>query len=147
MKYGFTGSRVGPFAAQRIALTEFVLGSGDDSAIKEWHHGCCSGSDEFSHKIAKAAMPIVDLIVLHPPINPSSEMKYAEWDYVNCLWWPRRDYLMRDRDIVNECDELVATPSGPEKFRGSGTWYTIRYAIKSGKKVNIIWPDGSFESK
>jgi predicted Rossmann fold nucleotide-binding protein DprA/Smf involved in DNA uptake len=27
----------------------------------------------------------------------------------------------------------------------SGTWYTIRYALRRGKRVIIVWPDGRTE--
>jgi hypothetical protein len=145
MKYGFTGSRTGPFREQQKTLTAFILGGGDDEAIEEWHHGCCVGSDEFSHRAAKAAMPIVGLIVLHPPAIPKLEMKYTDWDKTNCLWYPRKEYLTRNRAIVDNTDELVATPSGPKRHRGSGTWYTIDYALKQNKKVNLIHPNGEIE--
>lgn len=147
MKYGFTGSRTGPTKEQRKALLVFMLGAGDDDAIEEWHHGCCVGSDEFSHKAAKYYLTnfhFLNKIHLHPPKNPKLEMEYAQWEYDNCIWSPKKDYLARDRDIVRETDELVATPEGKRKPR-SGTWYTIDYALDCGRMVNIIWPDGKLE--
>jgi hypothetical protein len=112
-------------------------------SVSEFHHGCCVGSDEFAHRIAKSCLDTgLDQIVLHPPANGAQEMEYTEWDYGNCLWYTKKDYLARDRDIVNETDILLALPNGPEKMRGSGTWYTIRYARNHNKKVIICDPLG-----
>ena len=43
--------------------------------------------------------------------------------------------------LVDACEVLLATPKGPEKLR-SGTWATVRYARKVGKRIVIIEPDG-----
>ena len=55
-------------------------------------------------------------------------------------------YLERNRKIVDNSDMLLAAPAGPEaEHLRSGTWSTIRYAIKMGKRVFIILPDGEEE--
>src|SRR5215213_159560 len=113
--------------------------------IDQFHHGCCQGSDEFAHRAAKGAE--AKLLVLHPPLKRDWEMEYTQWDYDNCVWFPRRDYLPRDRDIVECSKRLLALPKGPEEFRGSGTWYTIRYAVKAQIPVYICHPDGKVEAR
>ena len=42
----------------------------------------------------------------------------------------------------DETDMLVACPKGPEEVR-SGTWSTVRFARKRGKRIVIIMPDGT----
>lgn len=80
---------------------------------------------------------ILDLKI-HPPINPAKRA-WCTGDFT----YPEKDYLDRNRDIVNCTDILITCPSGyTEKLR-SGTWATIRYARKIGKTVVIIFPDGS----
>ncbi len=59
-------------------------------------------------------------------------------------WLPAKEYLERDRDIVDATEALFATPDGPERAK-SGTWYTVRYAVKTGKPVYICYPDGFLE--
>jgi len=54
---------------------------------------------------------------------------------------PCRPHLDRNRPIVDSCDVLLACPHGPEEPR-SGTWATIRYARKVGRKIFVFWPDG-----
>jgi len=44
---------------------------------------------------------------------------------------------------VDETEWLWAIPGEFKEVLRSGTWSTIRYARKKGKKVLIIWPDGS----
>jgi len=53
-----------------------------------------------------------------------------------------QDYLVRNQDIVNECDVLVATPKENNEVLRSGTWATIRRATKAKKPVLIVNPDG-----
>src|SRR5258706_311318 len=55
---------------------------------------------------------------------------------------PAKDYIARNHDIVDDTDILYACPDGPEKVR-SGTWATIRYALKQKKKVVIFHPEES----
>jgi len=137
---GFTGSRYEPTSSQKNWLLQYML----DNPAEEFHHGCCIGSDEFAHRAAKNCFDLgLKQIVLHPPSNHSKEMEYTDWDYANCVWYPRKDYLVRNRDIVNAADILLALPNGPEKMRGSGTWWTIRYARNHFKKVIICDPLGN----
>jgi len=51
--------------------------------------------------------------------------------------------LVRNRDIVDECDLLVACPGSDHEELRSGTWACIRYARKVKRKTIIIWPDGT----
>ena len=146
MNLGFTGSRHEPTKQQKDWLFQFI----SDNNPEEFHHGCCAGSDSYAHWCARTCMEAgygLNQIVLHPPGKPGWEMKYTAWEYANCLWFPKRDYLARNRDIVNNTDMLVALPNGPEKMRGSGTWYTIRYANKQGKSVLICDPLGQIEKR
>jgi hypothetical protein len=54
-----------------------------------------------------------------------------------------KKYMIRNHNIVNETDIIVAfSPTDKEIIR-SGTWATIRYAHKKNKKVIIIFPNGN----
>jgi hypothetical protein len=54
---------------------------------------------------------------------------------------PEKDYIERNRDIVDETDMLIAFPIPTSK----GTWSTIGYAKREKKKVLIVFPDGTFK--
>lgn len=142
---GFTGSREEPSAAQKNWLWDIVHAETRDGAGL-FHHGCCVGSDEFAHSVAKVLLSRAALeeIALHPPADPRLEMGYSDWDHKGCIWWPRRPYLQRNRDIVRMSDVILALPKEREEQKG-GTWYTIRRAIKAKKRVLICYRDGEVE--
>ncbi len=130
MKIGFTGTQKGMTDYQknelRISLSTItVLNRG------EFHHGDCIGADEEAYGIA---IQYGFFIVVHPPINESKRA------FTSCdVMLPAKDYIARNHDIVDDTDILYACPDGPEKLR-SGTWATIRYALKQKKKVVIFHP-------
>lgn len=80
------------------------------------------------------------VIVVHLGDTPSQ----AGHDGIQAsdTWVDRKPNLVRNKDIVESTDVLLACPKGPEELR-SGTWSTVRLARKQGKRVVIFWPDGS----
>lgn len=131
-RLGFTGTRKGLTVQQQ----DWLLGS---LPVAEIHHGACVGADELMHCYAMAGSRPV---VVHPPIKADLRMSYDP----GATWLPAKDYLERDRDIVDATEALFATPDGPERTQ-SGTWYTVRYAVKMGKPVHICYPDGTLETR
>jgi hypothetical protein len=130
MILGFTGTRseLTPFQVRK--MRQII----SHPAVTEFHHGDCVGADQLAHRFALEAGK---KIVIHPPIKK----KYRAWCLgIDVEWWPEKDYLARDRDIVKCCEVLLAVPKGPEVKRGSGTWYTIRYARKRKKRIRRLMP-------
>jgi hypothetical protein len=136
VKIGFTGTRVGMTTAQRLAFRSAIEAN---KLATHFHHGCCVGADD------DAAFIVYELrhgrvsIVGHPPDKMAmiAERSLGTCDEV----YDPLPYIDRNHRIVDRCDVLVACPGGPEKLR-SGTWATVRYARKQGKRVVIVWPDG-----
>lgn len=135
-KLGFTGTRVGMTDAQLDAVRDFMV---DRYEFSQLHHGDCKGADEQAHEVAQW---VGHYIVTHPPNNEKLRA-YCDADETRTP----KEYLERDRDIVKECDHLLATPAQSHNVDRSGTWYTIRYAIKMGIPVTIIYPDGRVEQR
>ena len=133
-KRGFTGSRNEPTDAQ----LDWLWRQFDECT--EWHHGACVGADEASHQAAIDHGIDGTRLVVHPPINAARRMHYDH----RALWLPAKLYLDRNRDIVDATDELLALPDGPERLQ-SGTWSTIRYAVKVARPVAICYPGGRVE--
>lgn len=131
--FGFTGTRLGLSAAQHLWLPSVI------PAGVTVHHGACVGADAQFHECARRAG---NPVIAHPPINPRLRMPYDTY----ATWLPAKDYLDRDRDIVDASAHLLATPDGPERQQ-SGTWYTVRYAVKCGTPVTICFPDGTLERR
>lgn len=133
MRCGFTGTRNGMTDAQLAWLSEIL------PAGAPVHHGGCVGADAQMHH---HALSVGSPVTVHPPINPRLRMPHDP----RALWLPEKEYLDRDRDIVDATDTLLATPDGPPRA-GSGTWYTIGYAVNAGKPVHICFPDGTVEQR
>lgn len=136
MNIGFTGTRRGMTDEQLAGLARFLRSFEEDD---EFHHGACIGSDE---QAAMVAGNMGFKTVAHP-----STLTNLTTLFVSHVILPERNPLDRNRDIVDHCDRIVATPRQthePESTRGEGTWYTINYARRTNKTVTIIWFDGSF---
>jgi hypothetical protein len=128
MRIGFTGTQIGMTLLQQ---EEFVLFCQENNII-EFHHGDCIGADEQAHNIVREFFPLVRIII-HPPIN-SSKRAFCKGDV---LWTPK-EYLDRNKDIVNESDTVIAAPKENIEVLRSGTWSTIRYAKKANKLGKIL---------
>lgn len=103
----------------------------------EFHHGDCVGADAEASDAIRQLMPECKHFV-HPS-NLGKWRAFKEADFV----YTQRGPLLRNQDIVELSDFMIACPKGyKEQKQGSGTWFTIRYARKAGKRTNIIFPDG-----
>jgi len=136
MKVGFTGTQIGMTDEQLTELI-YILTAGFEPGT-QFHHGKCLGADKEAYTVAKR---LNYKTVGHPPIN-QSKMALCDDDEER----EPAEYLVRNHNIVDETELLVACPKGPEELR-SGTWATIRYAAKVGKLTIIIWPDGNVETR
>lgn len=129
MKYlGFTGTRAGLTPHQQKEL-DMIFSSQPDSALL---HGDCVGADAEAHAIA---LKHGRSIFIHP--GPDKQRAFCKGAVRVSEPQP---YLKRNHTIVDQCDELIACPRTHKEELRSGTWATIRYAHKSGKLLNIIWP-------
>lgn len=141
MKIGFTGSREGGTPALLSVLNELVV---DQFVLAtEFHHGCCVGWDELACLLVGYCVRCNPTFVriAHPGDWPSLTSKLAKTNSEVVL--PSKKNLVRNRDIVNACEWLIACPRTQEEELRSGTWATIRYARKMGRRITIINPDGT----
>jgi len=135
-KLGITGNRHGITKAQEKAFLDWFL----TQDITSIHHGDCVGADIDVVNLIVGVCPRINT-VCHPPIKSTLRAFHKSTETREC-----KDYLERNRDIVDETDRLVGFPDGAEKLR-SGTWSTIRYAKWKGKPVFIFYPDGIMEKR
>lgn len=135
MKIGFTGTKDGMTDAQKLKFDLFIT----SLSPTEFHHGSCVGADDEAGIIVKKNKPNCQ-IVLHPPIKTTLKAD----SYFDVSREPK-DYLVRNKDIVNESDVLIATPKEHNEQLRSGTWSTIRYAQKINKPLICIFPDGTYK--
>ncbi len=134
---GFTGTRKGITFLQRHRLNGMLWRAGSP----EFHHGCCDGADAEAHAIAYDAGCRIHG---HPPTNPAyrADLTFRETDIV----YPAKPYLVRNHDIVDATQTLIAAPAEHTEQLRSGTWSTIRYARKRRKHTIIVYPDGSIQT-
>jgi predicted Rossmann fold nucleotide-binding protein DprA/Smf involved in DNA uptake len=135
MRIGFTGTQKGMNSTQRENLAYLLRNA---SGKNEFHHGDCIGADAEAHELA---LDNGIAVILHPPEN-STRREFCQGHVHEEAPKP---YIERNHDIVDACEVLVATPSGEEVQR-SGTWATIRYAKRIGRKCIILYPNGKVEN-
>jgi hypothetical protein len=139
---GFSGSQDGITPQQRGWLVRTMHSIG----MTEFHHGGCVGSDEEAHRIALECFtePAEKPIKVHPASGVApwkvSGVCLRPHPLVEVL--PPKKPLLRNRDIANPAQILLATPNSEERLR-SGTWATVRYARKIGVPVWVCYPDGT----
>ena len=121
MIIGFTGTQIGMNPNQKKRITKWI--EEHSSEITEAHHGDCIGADADFHAIVSEHSHI--RIIGHIP-DKNDKRAY-------CKFHEEREpkpYLVRNKDIVNESEFLLATPKERTEVLRSGTWSTIRYAKK-----------------
>jgi hypothetical protein len=140
---GFTGTREGMSEHQKETLSRIltaflVQGSVQDDVIV-FHHGDCKGADAEAHEIVCQLREIMKdvptpRIIIHPPVKRIMRAYCQGADEI----LPPKDYLERDRAIVDSCIGIFAAPKTDKEERRSGTWYTVRYARKTNKRVVVL---------
>ena len=130
---GFTGTRQGMSPRQLQALNVLLR----NIPKYQFHHGDCLGADDEAHTLALIELNDDnpnETIVIHPPTDKKYCANHEATVHITMRL--AKPYLERNRDIVNSCDLLIAAPNSldePDNPRGSGTWFTIRYA-----RANIV---------
>lgn len=133
---GFTGTRDGMSIGQKLGLSELLARFKNNLKPEdhfEFHHGNCVGADaEFDWIVRNHGF---ENLHIHPSTHEETQaFCITPGDVVYTAKRP----LVRDREMVDVIDYLIATPKNESKEEArSGTWATIRYA-KAKKNINII---------
>lgn len=127
---GFTGTRSG-MSERQLASLEFYL---KESGCETLHHGDCVGADSQADELARS---LGIKIEIHPPSDPKKRAFCHERGPSKL--WDEKPYLERNMDIVDVCEWLIAAPKvTAEESSYSGTWATIRYAKKAGRRGILL---------
>jgi hypothetical protein len=146
---GFTGTQRGMTEIQRLQVRHTLATLTRLPYVV--HHGDCVGADSDFHDLVMPRRTVCDRVVIHPPeIDAKRAHCIARWasnfitvQHVQEL--APKPYIVRNHDIVDASDFMIATPGEREEQLRSGTWATIRYARKRGVPLRIIYPDGTSE--
>ena len=129
---GFTGTQHGLTEEQMLRLDEYIQRFQPEKGI----HGDCIGADAQFSALCDSYHVTVEI---HPPVDDSKRAFCKA-----AITFPVKPYLVRNHDIVDACDKLIACPGGNSERLRSGTWATIRYA-KGKKPIIVIYPRGNVE--
>lgn len=121
---GFTGSRLG-MTEEQLKKYTYLLGR---LQPLELHLGDCVGADAQAYEIGKAFRPEM-LFVGHPPIDGKLRANLF-YDVI----YDEKEYLERNRDIVNCSQVVIATP----RKNSRGTQYTMKYATEKQVKLYVL---------
>lgn len=134
---GFTGTRKGMSDRQKQEVRKIMMWYKGEGKVEYVVHGGCTGADNEFHEIFEAYVRHVR--PGYSSVNPadfSFRGSFPKADIVH----PAKPYLVRNKDIVNECDILIACPL--DNTPKGGTWSTIKYAKRAGKSVIIVDRNG-----
>lgn len=121
---GFTGSRKGMTEGQ---LKNFVYLLGR-LAPERIHLGDCVGADEEAYRYAKEFRP--DIITVGHIPSDDKLRAFCNYD----VEWEPKDYLARNRDIVDCSQVVIAAPRSSSR----GTKATMAYTTKQGKQLFVL---------
>lgn len=131
MRAGFTGTQSSITEAQWCSLWGLLL----QLKPEYCHHGSCIGADAAFHHAAQLQGLRT---VVHPPLNSAKRAACPNPTELRL----EKEYLDRNKDIVNETQVLIAIPSTAVEKTRSGTWSTVRYARKLKRPIHLILPNG-----
>ncbi len=140
MRIGITGTRQGMSSMQMLGCS-LVLGKFDP----EWViHGAAIGVDTEAHSIAGSLRIRRHVWPSNMP-DMTGDCPIESRDKIETPHYP----LDRNHDIVDGSHVLLAFPNSREETLRSGTWATIRYALRVWKPTVIFYPTGrpKFEMK
>lgn len=134
MTVGFTGTRSGMSDKQKKEVIDYLCDIADFNSIDAVLHGGCIGADQDFHEICGGDV-IREVYPGYSAKDKDSLVYRGTFEDASIVHEPQT-HFKRNRDIVDRCDILIATPYNNVK-RG-GTWYTIDYAKKTDKPVIIL---------
>ena len=147
MKVGFTGTRAGMSARQRLAFLLLLSGlwhrhlesipRGTGLLHCELHHGDCLGADAQADAIART---LGLRRVLYPGTSEQFRGHSEQLATELCTVRPPAAPLVRNGHIGQAVTLLFAAPAQRAEAARSGTWATVRYAREEGVPVVILDP-------
>lgn len=127
---GFTGTRDAITSSQRSRLMQFL----SCNVPRQLHYGDCTGAD---YEMFQLASMYGVFTVCHPPDRDTFRMFTSAGEVRR-----PKPYLVRNADIVDESDYLIACPKDSREQPAGGTWFTVRYARSLGRTIALVYPDG-----
>ena len=130
---GFTGTRdLDAVSHLRLQKLMEMLTRFRERGYQDFHHGDCVGADAYAHGV-------VAWLGFNITIHPPTDSKHRAYCMGAVEVRARQAYLVRNHNIVNSCDVLLALPRDKNReVLRSGTWATVRYGWKQDKRVIVL---------
>lgn len=145
MTIGFTGTRRGLSYFQQLKLESHL----QKIQPELLYHGACVGADYEADKLAAKLGIDRHAFPSNIPTKRVSETALRSHSTLDSVLFYEPTPLaplVRNKFIVDKCDTLIACPGEEYERLRSGTWATVRYAIKVNKPVIIIYPSGKVKN-
>ena len=138
-----TGTRFGATEAQHAQLEHVVkqlaAWARQQGLVPAGQHGDCVGVDAQFDALCQAE----GMTTACWPCLAAPELRAGTG--AEPLGEPVRP-MQRNRELAKACDVMLACPPNFERIKkGSGTWATIGFARREGKRTIVIFPDGSVD--
>jgi hypothetical protein len=132
---GYTGTRLGMSASQMERTFRILLATMPRYVT---HGGCVGGDDQFDEMAAALGIPrVVRPAATGSRAIPGSVLRARGWVVI----LQPREPLLRNREIVAASKLMIGAPATAVEERRSGTWYTIRWTRKRGKRLELLLPE------
>ena len=146
--FAFTGTRQGMTDQQLNRLGKLLL----ELRPTHMNNGDCVGADAEAQDLC-AMLSFGPTIKLYPAFECGHPLRWGQFCcpnkggpyrhekvvYINRILKP----LTRNKVMVDSAQYTIACPAEAHEVLRSGTWSTIRYTRKVGKRLYLIHPDGS----
>ena len=129
-----TGTQLGATIEQLKQFERVVIATKHETFC----HGDCIGVDAQAHDIVRRLRRDIG-ICIHPSNIEDKRAYCVGAKAISPVVHP----LKRNQIMVDAADLVIVIPKTHQEQRRSGTWATYRYAIKRGKRVMLIFPDGT----
>lgn len=129
---GVTGSRRGPVTQEQGEALVFMIENLHEHGAMALHHGKALGVDKFCHMRAYRLSMSGMTARVYPPLKGTYRAENLPM-WPGCHEFAPKAYGARDWDIVQASAVLLAAPGFPEfdpRSGRSGTWLTVRYALR-----------------
>jgi hypothetical protein len=139
--YGMTGSQKDPNPVQLETILNIMVFEEGLEAVDGfwWHFGDCIGSDAAAFDAVNEMFPVNIVTVAWPGTDPKRRANKPASEIHRPAAFDRRN----ERIAYCSHQGLFALPSTHSEIMRSGTWQTVRFAWKLGRKIWVIDPDGN----
>jgi hypothetical protein len=140
---GFTGTQQGMNPVQAGRVIALLMELRPEVVV----HGDCVGADadfdELMQSLKREGVAV--RVEIRPGVDAQGKSPARAYTKTANTVHQAKPYMKRNEDIVRQCDVLIAAPAQDKMAVRSGTWATVRRALKMQKPVYVVMRNGDVE--